>query len=162
MTETSLHCQICARPVRAASGVIAHHGYRRPGQGWQTASCFGARHRPYEVGHDALDLWIARLETWIPEKEAALAAHRASPPDRYDVRRVDAYGSRVGREPVWAERPTDFHPDPAAGPDHRARRPGAYEAHFWRQATALRETIRDMTAALAEARARRQAWRAPQ
>ncbi len=42
-------CQICNRPIFAETGVIAHHGYQRPCEGWQTASCAGARHLPYEA-----------------------------------------------------------------------------------------------------------------
>jgi hypothetical protein len=53
MTATT-HCQICARPIKANTGRIALHGYQRPGHGWQTASCYGARCQPYEVANDAL------------------------------------------------------------------------------------------------------------
>lgn len=46
------HCQICNGLWVAENGVIAHHGYKRPGDGMQTASCFGAMHRPFEVSRD--------------------------------------------------------------------------------------------------------------
>ena len=36
-------CQICGRAIKASSGLIAHHGYERPGWGYQTTSCLGAR-----------------------------------------------------------------------------------------------------------------------
>jgi hypothetical protein len=58
-------CQICARPIYAEVGVIAHHGYERPGMGWQTASCPGARELPFEVSRDALVAHIARQRAWL-------------------------------------------------------------------------------------------------
>lgn len=51
-------CQICGRPIFAEMGVIAHHGYQRPGDGYQTASCIGARHLPFEANKDLLELHI--------------------------------------------------------------------------------------------------------
>lgn len=38
-------CQCCFRQIFAETGTIAHHGYERPGHGWQTASCVGAKMR---------------------------------------------------------------------------------------------------------------------
>ena len=54
-------CQICARPIFAETGVIAHHGYQRP-EGWhsQTASCLGARHAPFEVSCEVLRGHVGR------------------------------------------------------------------------------------------------------
>lgn len=48
------HCQICSRDIKANTGLIAHHGYQRPGGGWQTASCMGAKYLPYEVSRDRI------------------------------------------------------------------------------------------------------------
>jgi hypothetical protein len=58
------HCQICAREIKAKKGYIAHHGYTRPGHGWQTRSCAGAQHLPYEVSRDAIPLVITGLENF--------------------------------------------------------------------------------------------------
>lgn len=58
-------CQICGRPIYAEVGVIAHHGYERPGLGWQTASCPGARELPFEVSRDVLVAHIARERVWL-------------------------------------------------------------------------------------------------
>ena len=52
MTQTT--CQICGRKIQATKGLIAHHGYTRPGNGWQTGSCFGARNLPYEVSRNVI------------------------------------------------------------------------------------------------------------
>ena len=50
-------CQICARrhlPAPEDQTILAHHGYKRPGGGWQTASCSGAKHEPFEVTNSLL------------------------------------------------------------------------------------------------------------
>lgn len=67
-------CQICGRPIFAEVGVIAHHGYQRPGQGWQTASCRGARELPFEVSRDILGSYIANLE----KQQVAAKAFRSN------------------------------------------------------------------------------------
>lgn len=51
-------CQICQRPIKSKNGLIAHHGYKRPGDGWQSASCCGARHEPLETSHAFLEQHI--------------------------------------------------------------------------------------------------------
>lgn len=58
----TMHCQCCGRAIHAALGTIAHHGYQRPGDGWQTASCFGARRLPWEVDRGALADLIDHLK----------------------------------------------------------------------------------------------------
>lgn len=59
---TRMTCQCCNRGILAKQGRIAHHGYTRPGHGWQTASCFGARRLPWEADRSALGDLIAWLE----------------------------------------------------------------------------------------------------
>lgn len=55
-------CQICGRGIFAETGVIAHHGYTRPWEGRQTASCPGARQLPFEVSCVALGDEVDALE----------------------------------------------------------------------------------------------------
>ena len=55
-------CQICGRPILAERGKIAHHGYTRPGDGWQSASCYGAMALPFEISRDALGDYIKNLK----------------------------------------------------------------------------------------------------
>lgn len=74
-------CQICARAILANTGLIAHHGYQRPSHGWQTASCMGARFRPYEVACDALPPAIEAVKDHIARTEHALANWQANPPE---------------------------------------------------------------------------------
>lgn len=65
-------CQICSRPILAERGKIAHHGYERPdGQGYQTASCFGALHLPFEVSRDRLGQYITALKDRLERTKAA-------------------------------------------------------------------------------------------
>jgi hypothetical protein len=73
-------CQICGRAIKAGNGLIAHHGYQRPGHGWQTNSCFGARYRPYEVACDALPPAIVGLGAYIARQQTTLASLLESPP----------------------------------------------------------------------------------
>jgi hypothetical protein len=47
-------CQVCNRPILANTGSIAHHGYQRPCEGFQTRSCSGAKQLPFEVSRNAL------------------------------------------------------------------------------------------------------------
>jgi hypothetical protein len=69
----AMTCQCCGRGILAETGHIAHHGYQRPGMGWQTASCFGALALPFEVSRDVLGDYI----TAISERIESTAARRA-------------------------------------------------------------------------------------
>lgn len=82
LSETT--CQICGRPTKAKSGVIAHHGYKRPnlGSGWQTASCPGARHLPYEISCDILPPTIEMIKSHISLQKNILKEHMKSPPEK--------------------------------------------------------------------------------
>jgi hypothetical protein len=52
--QLEMTCQVCGRGILANTGLIAHHGFQRPGYGWQTASCSGAKELPFEVDRAAL------------------------------------------------------------------------------------------------------------
>lgn len=60
----TMTCQCCGRKYLANLGTIAHHGYERPGGGWQTASCAGAKRSPFEVSRDFLGIMISDLKTF--------------------------------------------------------------------------------------------------
>lgn len=154
MTQpTPTTCQICGRAIKAKTGRIAHHGYKRPGHGWQTASCMGAGHAPYEQGHTALDFAIERMPVQITETEEALAEFIANPPAELVTRR-DAYGRTTRTE----ARPEGFNP---ADLGVQGDRPGTYESTFDSSVHARRTTIRDMKVFLEYCRERRAAWKAP-
>lgn len=65
-------CQCCGGSYLAKLGTIAHHGYQRPGTGWQTASCMGAKFVPFENGHARLDQLIATLEGRMKDLKKAV------------------------------------------------------------------------------------------
>lgn len=66
-------CQICGRPILAETGLIAHHGYRRPGDGFQTASCYGARELPFEVSRDCLGRYLSTIRKQLANMQEARA-----------------------------------------------------------------------------------------
>lgn len=70
---TAKTCQCCARPIFAETGTIAHHGYERPGWGYQTASCMGAKYLPFEVNRDRLGEMIVMLK----DRKARMVKARA-------------------------------------------------------------------------------------
>ncbi len=89
--EKARTCQICGRPIFAELGVIAHHGYQRPGDGWQTASCVGARELPYEADKTILALHVATQKEILRCMVAAradVAAERAPVTIAYEVDRL--------------------------------------------------------------------------
>lgn len=92
-------CQVCGRPIFAETGVIAHHGYTRPGDGWQTPSCWGARELPFEVSRDALGRYIAYVAGYLARRETAradVAAERSPVPMSYEtVRRNPETGKAM-------------------------------------------------------------------
>lgn len=74
-TRADTHCQICKRDIYANNkrGLIAHHGYKRPGYGEQTSSCYGARWQPYEESRSAIPPYIDIVNNEI----TAVMAHIA-------------------------------------------------------------------------------------
>lgn len=67
----AMTCQCCPGKVLANTGVIAHHGYRRPGDGFQSASCFGARALPFEVDRSRLGELIVAIDQQLRMQRAA-------------------------------------------------------------------------------------------
>jgi len=98
-------CQICAREIKHKTGRIAHHGYKRPGQGWQTASCMGAGYQPYEVAYDALPRAILGCSAHIQLVERQI---EAGPPVKLTYEKRASIYSRP--EIIEVERPVGFDP----------------------------------------------------
>lgn len=63
-------CQICGRGILAEGGTIAHHGYRRPGDGYQSPSCPGALKLPFEIDRAVLGEHIVNLKDWLQRSKA--------------------------------------------------------------------------------------------
>jgi hypothetical protein len=126
---TARHCQICDRLIQANTGLIAHHGYQRPSQGWQTASCMGARYRPYEVACDALPPAITAVTNHIDRMEKALAEWQANPPQAIQCERA-----RTNRYDAWDKysvtwsvlKPADFD---KAAPLPREKNQAEWDSH---------------------------------
>jgi hypothetical protein len=113
-------CQVCGRAIKAKSGLIAHHGYTRPYEGWQTASCQGARYVPYEESCDRLKEVAVMVERFVARQEEAFANFLAIPPQTITVfERRGSYGK--GKEVVYTKSET-FNKD-----HYYARIPETYE-----------------------------------
>jgi hypothetical protein len=115
-------CQICDREIGTTLGVIAHHGYTRPGHGWQTSSCYGAKHVAYEVGHDALDSLLPIIANQIELRTAQIADWLANPPATITFTKDGDYDyvtRKYKKIDVTVERPANF--DPKAEVDHYSR-----------------------------------------
>lgn len=90
--DTVVQCQVCGLGRRgwiANAGRVPHHGYERPGWGYQTDSCAGAMALPYSVlqdpkgnvkmlGRDVLPAVIASYDAKIAATEAYVADVEAS------------------------------------------------------------------------------------
>lgn len=148
-------CQICGRAIKANTGLIAHHGYQRPYAYVQTASCFGARYRPYEAAHDAIDQYLALLEKWIVDANEKLVDYLASPPEIIKYQRLNAWHHPVGDEKIL-ERPVDF--DPALVHLH-SRHPGSYVAIYATRLNEMRRTIVGLKSDQVDLTRRRAAWK---
>lgn len=66
-------CGACMGSVKAGKGRIAHHGYKRPGHGWQTTSCMGARMLPWEVSPEGGEALKNAILHQLPQAEEELA-----------------------------------------------------------------------------------------
>ena len=133
-------CQICARPILSKLGLIAHHGYRRPGGGWQTASCIGARHLPYEVSCDALPPAIKIIESWLNECKENLKTFLANPPSV--LVEISTWSNKKWE---WT-RPENFNQN---DPSYRSSMPHTYECEYSHRKHAYENNIRTATSELA-------------
>lgn len=64
-------CACCFRPVALAGQTMAHHGYQRPGDGNQTASCGGVKFKPLEVSSAGLQWVLGHEKNRLARVEAA-------------------------------------------------------------------------------------------
>lgn len=71
--QAALTCQCCGLQYLANTGTIAHHGYQRPGWGFQTASCMGAKYVPFEVSRDRLGEMLVALKAHLERTQGILA-----------------------------------------------------------------------------------------
>lgn len=62
-------CAVCFRPIAVIRGHMAHHGYRRTGFGFQTASCPGVNFKPLEVSTEGLEWLISSVRNQYEQAE---------------------------------------------------------------------------------------------
>ena len=75
------NCQICERDIKGGKGILAHHGYKRPGNGWQSDSCMGARNLPYEVSKDMIPPVIEHVKNFIITQTKTFKDFIKNPPE---------------------------------------------------------------------------------
>lgn len=160
----TMTCQCCARPIFAETGVIAHHGYQRPGTGYQTASCEGARELPFEVSRDALGRHIDNLKAYLGRTRAYLVKVQAeTAPITFsftDYTTTDRYGAgtptsrRVTRETF----PTIWEETKAARRYNQFDKPD-FDALKVRVVRAIKADINVVTAAIEQQEERFAGWK---
>lgn len=148
-------CQICGRPIKSKNGKIAHHGYRRPGDGFQTASCYGARHLPYEVSRDLIPVVIEDLQVALDTRLAFLNKLINDPPATLGYSEYRGFG-QYGDWVVVAK-PADFDPKTARN-DHRQR---SYVFQWFDKKSKNDSQIRAITEQIEYLQARYESWVAP-
>lgn len=95
-------CPVCFRAVAVVGATMAHHGYRRPGDGFQTASCPGIRFRPLEISSDGLVWLIDTLRKTIDHRKMELAEREVSPTHLMTRRTGSTPPEKVARDhPYW-------------------------------------------------------------
>ncbi len=76
-TETATrfigNCQLCEADQKVNHGLMVHHGYRRPGDGYIFGDCPGVHVAPYEVSCEAIKSWKVQMETQLGNQKVYLA-----------------------------------------------------------------------------------------
>lgn len=150
-------CQICEREIKANTGVIAHHGYRRPdrGSGWQTDSCWGARHLPYEKSCDQIQPCIDHIDYYVENQEKRLKEMLKNPP--LTLTRVSMMWTR---EPKVYGKPEGF--DPKSCMERGSFSGGmAYEYEFYTMYKDIERSVKEGKRDIKRLKARLAAWVAP-
>ncbi len=144
------HCQICGRDIKTPLGfahmasnvsipgrvpMIAHHGYQRPGDGYQTPSCLGAKWRPYEVACDALPPAIAHVKAYIASQKKYYKEFTTNPPAELSFNKGRYW------KPEWVKLPKpegfDFAKNEEGGYHHH----GTYESEHKGTSYQIRKNI---------------------
>lgn len=155
------HCQICGRAIKndeQRSGRIALHGYKRPHQGWQTRSCFGARHLPYEVSCEAIPLAIQAATNALERVQESLAKWRVEPPQTITYFAKQTWGKPD--KSITIEKPEGF--DPADVRGIGAYRSDSYRFQYDSVIYAWTQQIKEIEFDLEYLNKRLADWRAPQ
>lgn len=122
-------CPCCFRKVAVVNGTMAHHGYERPGGGFQTASCPGIKFQPLERSNEGL-VWLISHTRSLLSKARVLFEGRHT---------VDRLPYRIGFSKVEMVHKVD---------DRWTRVFGSYEGRLSAEIRQLDSTIKDLTAKL--------------
>lgn len=153
-------CQCCGRRILAETGTVAHHGYERPGTGWQTSSCMGAKEMPFEVSRDRLGVMIEGLRNNLAGQVAtrdAVETETAPVTYRYTVGLPN--GHRDSKSASFTR--DTFDAVIASLP----RRPGyfgddaLFDGYKRRDLASRDSQIRNLTGFIAECQARFDGWK---
>lgn len=146
-------CQICERVIKLLqkgrnTGKLCHHGYRRPGYGQQTGSCFGATRVTWEVGCDALEDWIKILLSSLAGAQESLA-HWQDPTLQEVTIYFDGWRGRPLAKPLVVKR-GDTRPSTIPGmPDV-----DVFDQHVRELVRRQTERVRQLTREIQKARQR--------
>lgn len=152
----TLTCQICGRGIKAKNGLIAHHGYRRPGDGYQTSSCLGARFQPYEVTCDRIPDVIKIYESSLEAQRISLSKFLAEPPATLTkpvfigYSQVETYNKPEGFDPVKNATAVCF--------SYHSQR---YESEYAARVRSMRNNIKYMKEDIQFLQKRLTDWKAP-
>ena len=154
-TTPTTTCQICARAIKANTGIIAHHGYQRPQyQGWQTASCDGARQLPYEVSRDYIPVVIERYKMHSANQEAMADEMLRTPPATITKFAMNSY-----QDDQTFDKPADFDAYEIVNAD-RLTGSSSYQNEYIRKYRAHRSNVKEIAAAIEFLQKRYADWRA--
>lgn len=83
-------CPCCQRAIAVVGGTMAHHGYERPSNGWQTSSCPGIQFPPLEVSSAGLK--------WMIESHEGSLKHTINLQAEKDT--IESLPAKIAGEPV--------------------------------------------------------------
>lgn len=150
------HCQICARDIKANTGLIAHHGYQRPGYGWQSASCDGAKQLPYEVSRDFIPVVIARYKLYEQMRNDAADEMLRSPAEQIVRSYKNLYSGETTTETF--DKPADFDAYDTVNNGYSYY--DDYAKEFSKQYTTYRKEAKDIASTIEYLQNRYDSWKA--
>jgi hypothetical protein len=167
--ENRMHCQCCGRAILANLGTIAHHGYERPGHGWQTGSCMGAKRLPFEVDRKALGEMIGFLRDRLARAEkhrAAIKAEKKPIVFQYESQLIGpSRFQQFGRWNKWpvVKRSFDVSRESfaefKAGPGSNSCYGMDFDGYKARHVDGLSSSIKNLKAHIAEEQSRYDGWK---
>lgn len=154
----AMTCQCCARKHMANTGTIAHHGYTRPGHGWQTASCMGAKHLPFEVDRTRL---LEMIELMTKHRSGLKLTRQAAKKELHPIQRTYRAGfHREAEKKTFDFTRANFDSEEA---QRALRHAGIYQYNFddFKAADLAfqDQQISNITRDIDECRARYDAWK---